>query len=93
MTEWQRPPRPVVNVGLKVLHRLRLVRVVCDGEGKVVESSNLTILNLWLVWWGPRREDRLALEILVVQVVCGLMGLFVRHRLALWIFDADNLTV
>jgi UDP-N-acetylglucosamine--dolichyl-phosphate N-acetylglucosaminephosphotransferase len=93
VTEWQHPPKAGVAVVLKLLHRLRLVDVGCDSEGRVVESSNLTILNLWLVWFGPKREDRLAKEILGMQIVCGLIGLFVRHRLALWIFDADNLAV
>jgi UDP-N-acetylglucosamine--dolichyl-phosphate N-acetylglucosaminephosphotransferase len=72
---------------------LHLVQVTTNQEGQVVESSNLTILNLWLVWFGPRREDRLAKEIIGLQVACGLMGLFVRHRLALWIFRSDNLTL
>jgi UDP-N-acetylglucosamine--dolichyl-phosphate N-acetylglucosaminephosphotransferase len=94
VTEWARErPHWVVNLGLKTLHRLGLVRVKVDEEGVVVESSNLTILNLWLVWFGPRREDRLAMEIVAMQVACGLVGLFVRHRLALLVFDADNLTV
>lgn len=93
VTQWQYPPKPVIAVALTLLHRLRLVDVVTDKDGKIIESSNLTILNLWLVWFGPRREDRLAIEILAMQVVCGLIGLFIRHRLALWIFDADNLTV
>ena len=76
-----------------MLDKLKLVRVTTNKDGQIVESSNLTILNLWLVWWGPRREDRLAMEILAMQTMCGLLGLFVRHRLALWIFKSDNLTV
>jgi UDP-N-acetylglucosamine--dolichyl-phosphate N-acetylglucosaminephosphotransferase len=93
ITEWQYPPKPVIAVVLKLLHRLHLVHIVTNKDGQIIESSNFTILNLWLVWFGPRREDRLAIEILAMQTVCGLVGLFVRHRLALWIFDADNLTV
>jgi UDP-N-acetylglucosamine--dolichyl-phosphate N-acetylglucosaminephosphotransferase len=93
VTEWQYPPKPVIAVAMKVLDKLKLVRVTTNKEGQIVESSNLTILNLWLVWFGPKREDRLAMEILAMQVACGLMGLFVRHRLALWIFRSDNLTV
>jgi UDP-N-acetylglucosamine--dolichyl-phosphate N-acetylglucosaminephosphotransferase len=93
VTEWPRPPNPLVAAALNALHRLRLIRVRTDAAGNIVESSNLTLLNLWLVWFGPRMEDRLATEIVAMQAVCGLLGLFVRHRLALWIFDADNLTV
>jgi UDP-N-acetylglucosamine--dolichyl-phosphate N-acetylglucosaminephosphotransferase len=93
VTEWQLPPKPPVASALKALHVLHLLRVTTNSDGQIVESSNLTILNLWLVWFGPKREDRLAMEIVALQVVCGLFGLFVRHRLALWIFTADNLTV
>ena len=93
MTEWQRPPKAIIAVALKLLHRLHLVRLVTNEDGLILETSNFTILNLWLVWFGPRREDRLAIEILAMQTVCGLFGLFVRHRLALWVFDADNLIV
>ncbi|KAG0649135.1 c-1-P transferase [Hyphodiscus hymeniophilus] len=93
VTEWQHPPKPTVATVLKGLHKLHLIRVTTNREGQIIESSNLTLLNLWLVWFGPRREDRLAAEIVALQVVCGLLGLFVRHRLALWIFRSDNLTV
>lgn len=87
-----KPLRPVVGEVLKVLHKVKLLRVKVDAEdgGRVTETSNFTILNLWLVWRGPMREDRLAVEILVMQMLCGLAGLWVRHRLALLLFSADN---
>ena len=67
-----------------------LLKVEKNGDGEIVQSSNLTILNLWLVWFGPKREDRLAMELLVMQSLCGILGLFVRHKLALWVFRQDN---
>lgn len=85
-----KPLRPVVGEVLKLLHKLRLLRVETDAEGRVTETSNFTILNLWLVWRGPLREDRLAVEILIMQTIVGLMGLWVRHSLALLLFAADN---
>jgi UDP-N-acetylglucosamine--dolichyl-phosphate N-acetylglucosaminephosphotransferase len=93
MTEWQYPPKPIVALFLKMLHRLHLLRVTTNPEGQIIESTNFTILNLWLVWFGPKREDRLAIELLVMQTLCGLFGLFVRHNFALWIFESDNWTV
>jgi UDP-N-acetylglucosamine--dolichyl-phosphate N-acetylglucosaminephosphotransferase len=93
VTEWQHPPNPVVALALKMLHRLHLLRVTTTREGQIVESTNFTLLNLWLVWMGPKREDRLAIEILLMQTCCGLLGLFVRHRMALLIFESDNLSV
>lgn len=94
-TAWtaERQPRAAVRWGLMVLGRLGLLRVVEDAEGKVVETSNFTLLNLWLVWRGPLSEERLAVELTAVQVLLGLAGLFVRHRLALVVFREDNWSI
>ncbi|KAG4415345.1 hypothetical protein IFR04_011494 [Cadophora malorum] len=91
VTEYTYPPKKHVAVILTVLHKLRLLRTEWNEEGVIVTSSNFTILNLWLVWFGPKREDRLALEILAMQTTVGLFGLFVRHNFALLIFESDNL--
>lgn len=93
VTEWTRPPKPPVAMVLKLLHRLKLVGMKTNDDGDIIETTNLTLLNLWLVWFGPKREDRLAMEILAMQLLVGLLGLFARHRLALFIFKSDNLSV
>lgn len=85
-------PAPVQAV-MKLLHRLKLLRIWTDENGQVVESTNFTLINLWLVWFGPMREDKLALGLLGFQAICGLLGLFIRHRLALWVFTSDNLSI
>lgn len=85
-----KPLQPIVGEALKILHRIKLLRVQQDDNGRVTETSNLTILNLWLVWRGPLREDRLALEILMMQTAVGLLGLWVRHKMALLLFTTDN---
>ncbi|PNY28693.1 UDP-N-acetylglucosamine-dolichyl-phosphate N-acetylglucosaminephosphotransferase [Tolypocladium capitatum] len=92
MTPWspERQPHPLVGQVLHLLGRLRLLRVAVDEKGRFVETSNFTILNLWLVWRGPLREDRLAWEITLLQLAVGLFGLFVRHKLALLVFKEDN---
>ncbi|KAI9830686.1 MAG: tunicamycin resistance protein [Phylliscum demangeonii] len=91
MATFRQPPSSSVAAALTLLHRLRLLRVSFDPDGRVVACTNLTLLNLWLVWWGPMREDRLALAIVAVQSAIGLLALVVRHRLALWVFREDNL--
>lgn len=95
VTPWSpdRQPRPPVAWALRLLGRLRLLRVVLDADGRIAETSNFTLLNLWLVWRGPLREDRLALEIIAMQTAVGLLGLFARHRLALLIFKEDNWSI
>lgn len=86
----EKPLRKPVGEVLKILDKLHLLRVEVDQDGRVTSTTNLTILNLWLVWRGPKREDRLAMEILAMQIVVGLAGLWVRHRLALLVFSQDN---
>lgn len=93
VTQWEAPPCILIAVCLEILHILRLVRLTKNQDGRIVESTNLTILNLWLVWMGPMREDRLAWHMVGVQTVCGLLGLFVRHRLALLVFQQDNISL
>lgn len=88
--EFQKPLRKPIAESLKLLHRLRLLDVEVDEKGRVVSSSNMTLINLWLVWFGPMREDRLAMGLLAFQFAVGGLGLFVRHRMALLIFTADN---
>ncbi|KAF6816988.1 udp-n-acetylglucosamine-dolichyl-phosphate n-acetylglucosaminephosphate [Colletotrichum sojae] len=92
VTPWdpERQPHPLVAHALRLLARLRLLKVTTDDKGRFVETSNFTLLNLWLVWRGPLREDRLAWEVTFLQLFVGLFGLFVRHRLALLIFKEDN---
>lgn len=91
VTEWQHPPKPIISVFLKLLHQFHLLRVTTNEEGRITESTNFTLLNLWLVWFGPKREDKLAMEILVMQTVVGFFGLFIRHNFALLLFEKDNL--
>lgn len=93
MTQWTdaRQPHPLVARAIRILGKLRLLKVVEDETtGLIAETSNFTIINLWLVWRGPLREDRLAWELTGLQLVAGLCGLFVRHRLALLVFREDN---
>lgn len=92
VTEWQHPPSWFVAMSLNVLATspIPLIKIEKSPEGNIIQSTNFTILNLWLVWFGPLREDSLALGILALQTLCGLFGLFVRHELALWVFRQDN---
>ena len=93
MTAWQQRPSKPVALVLNSMARvplLPLLKMTRDADGEIAETSNLTILNIWLVWFGPKREDRLAVELITLQVVTGLLGLFVRHQLALLVFRQDN---
>jgi UDP-N-acetylglucosamine--dolichyl-phosphate N-acetylglucosaminephosphotransferase len=93
VTTWppERPPSKLLTAVFLALSRLRLIQVEIDPTtNRITSTSNLTIINLWLVWRGPLREDVLCRELLLMQTACGLVGLFVRHTMALLIFSADN---
>lgn len=90
VTQWERPPSPLQASILNLMEKFCLVRLTRNENGTIIESTNFTILNLWLVWFGPLREDTLATQILVMQTCLGILGLFVRHKLALLIFREDN---
>lgn len=87
----EKPLRPQVGEVLKILHKLHLLSIEVDETDRVTSTTNFTIINLWLVWRGPLREDRLTLELVGLQTAVGLAGLWVRHSLALFIFSQDNL--
>lgn len=91
VTPWARPPNKLQKLLVSTLEAVGMMDVTRNAEGQILETTNMTILNLWLVWRGPLREDRLATELLVMQTTIGLLGLFVRHKAALLIFTADNL--
>ena len=93
VTTWpaERPPSKMPTAVFLILHRMKLIQVEIDpNTNRITSTSNLTLINLWLVWRGPLREDRLCHELLLLQTACGLLGLFVRHTMALLIFSADN---
>lgn len=93
VTTWEpeRPPSKTLTAVFLLLDRLGLIQLTIDEKSnRISETSNMTLINLWLIWRGPLREDRLNNELLVLQTLCGLGGLFFRHSMALFIFSADN---
>ncbi|CCU83165.1 unnamed protein product [Blumeria hordei] len=93
VVKWERPSSVPITILVKFLHNFHLVHITTDVNGVITESSNFTLLNLWLFWFGPKREDKLTREIIILQGLIGLIGLFVRHNCALLIFESDNLGV
>lgn len=92
-TVWAKPPPNLLAQMLHLLHKLKLLHIKTDSQSGIIqETSNFTLLNLWLVWFGPMREDRLALALLGFQLFCGIGGLFIRHKMALLVFASDNRT-
>lgn len=77
---------------LKVLSLLRLLLLQLNDDGDIVAFSNMTIINLCLVWLGPMHEADLCRIILVVQFTIGALMIVFRHTVGPWLFGYDNLT-
>lgn len=76
---------------LALLEKLHLVALKRDN-GTVTHFSNLTIINLMLVWFGPLREDHLCILIMALQFLVGVSMIAVRHTVGPWLFGYDNLS-
>lgn len=89
-TEYDKPISPELVVVFLVLEKLRLIKLQRAKDGHITKSSNLTLINLTIIWFGPMREDHLCTVILVLQLVTGLSMLVLRHTVAPLIFGFDN---
>lgn len=77
---------------LIILEKVHLIKLKRGKGGNVSHFSNMTIINLFLVWFGPMREDKLCILIMVTQLVIGVFMIILRHTLGPWIFGYDNLS-
>lgn len=77
---------------LEFLAIFKLLEVKRNDKGSIEEFTNLTIINLTLVWLGPLNESTLCSIILSFQFVLGIFMLLLRHTLGPWIFGYDNLS-
>ncbi|TYZ67988.1 hypothetical protein PybrP1_012499 [[Pythium] brassicae (nom. inval.)] len=49
--------------------------------------SNYTVLNLFLVVFGPMKENRLVLALLAFQVLCCALAFYIRYGLSSYLYD------
>lgn len=84
---------PVSKAMLLVLEKFKLIKLTRDEKtNQIVAFSNMTIINLTLVWFGPLREDHLCVLIMTLQLLIGVSMIVVRHTVGPWLFGFDNLT-
>lgn len=69
---------------------MKLIDLEFEGD-KIVSCTNMTLINLALVWFGPMREDKLCNLLLVLQFFIGIAAILTRHALGLLLFGHDNL--
>ncbi|SCU84073.1 LAME_0C08108g1_1 [Lachancea meyersii CBS 8951] len=88
----EKPPKKVMLPVLRLLNTLRLIDIEVDAKTKQIKScTNMTLINLVLVWFGPMREDKLCNRILTIQLAIGLLAIAARHTLGSLIYGHDNI--
>lgn len=87
-------PRRLQVLMLSILEIFKLIKLERDPKenNKIVKFSNMTIINLFLVWFGPMKENHLCLLILICQFIIGIGMIMVRHTIGPWLFGYDNLS-
>jgi len=67
---------------LKIFEFFRLVDIEYDKKTKEMKSvNNLTLLNLFLIKFGPRSEKNLAYMMVLIQVLSSALAFFIRYKL------------
>jgi len=84
------PPSRLASLILKTLAYLRLVCITTDEKGAITSTTNLTILNVLLVLFGPRTEKTLVQLTIATQLVGSFLAFVVRYGLAGLVYDGDR---
>lgn len=89
---FEKPLNRLATLLIKSLAKLKLLDVELSGK-EIKNCSNMTIINLVLVWTGPLREDALCMTLLLIQFGLGLVSLVLRHIIGKLLFGYDNLAI
>lgn len=84
------PPAGLAKGLLTTLSAVGLLSLRRDPNGTIIACSNFTILNLILVRRGSMREDRLAREMLALQVLGSGMAFLIRYGGAGTFYDSSR---
>ncbi|KAK0201686.1 UDP-N-acetylglucosamine-dolichyl [Desarmillaria ectypa] len=86
-----RPPSELTTTVLKLMSTLRLTEITIHPiSGVILETTNLTILNFFLLHLGPMGEKSLVKVLMCSQVAGSILGFVVRYGLAGLIYDGDR---
>ncbi|KAH9947993.1 N-acetylglucosaminephosphotransferase [Amylocystis lapponica] len=87
----ERAPSRLATLALRLLAALRLVELTEDGRtGSITETTNLTILNVFLLRLGPMKEDSLVKVLIASQVTGSIAAFVVRYGLAGLVYDGNR---
>ncbi|KAJ4482222.1 UDP-N-acetylglucosamine-dolichyl [Lentinula aciculospora] len=85
-----KPPSKLAATVLRILSILKLVDLTVHPSGVILETTNLTILNFFLVRLGPMNEKRLVQVLMCCQIGGSVLAFSVRYGLAGLVYDGDR---
>ncbi|KXN66415.1 hypothetical protein CONCODRAFT_80495 [Conidiobolus coronatus NRRL 28638] len=79
-TEFEKPLTSLQTLILTILSKLSIVKLTADLKtGRILKSTNFTILNCLLVIFGPLREDELFAKMMQVQIGWSCISFGIRY--------------
>jgi UDP-N-acetylglucosamine--dolichyl-phosphate N-acetylglucosaminephosphotransferase len=79
-TEFDKPLTSLQILILTILSKLNITKLTTDSTtGKILKSTNFTILNSLLVIFGPLREDELFAKMMQVQIGWSCISFGIRY--------------
>ncbi|KAF9481207.1 N-acetylglucosaminephosphotransferase [Pholiota conissans] len=84
-------PSRLATFVVRILSALKLTEVTTDPTtGAITNTTNLTILNVFLLRLGPMSEKRLVQVLICSQVAGSILAFFIRYALAWLVYDGDR---
>lgn len=74
------------NIILNVLSVLHLIDKNEDSNETIV-INNMTLINLFLIKFGPTSEARLTIYLLTFQIICSSIAFLIRYPMASYFYD------
>ncbi|TDL23139.1 N-acetylglucosaminephosphotransferase [Rickenella mellea] len=88
---FERPPSRLSTVVLRLFAAFGLTELTTHPKsGTILEVTNLTILNFFLLRIGPMSEKRLTQTLIATQISGSLLAFIVRYGLAWLVYDGDR---
>ncbi|EAU86042.2 UDP-N-acetylglucosamine-dolichyl [Coprinopsis cinerea okayama7 len=88
--QFLKPPSRLSAAVLHILSTLGLVELTVHPNGSILEVTNLTILNFFLVRLGPMNEKRLNQVLMASQTAGSVLAFVIRYGLAGLVYDGDR---
>ena len=80
--------KPIGQFCIRLFDTLQLIKILKkpSTDNPSLICTNFTLLSLLLNWFGPMREDRLAILLMVVQAISCSIGLLIRHFISKFVY-------